>query len=183
MKKILLIVWFAMFSFSCHAQKNDLKWKDFESKEAGIKASFPCEPKKSFRSFQDEPRAIHVYGFDCEDKGIKFLISSKNYLNEFNQDTFKQTFDSNELILKTMFGVVESFNERKDFLTNGFTSRYYEVRPKSGGKVNSLIVLSENRSYELIIGITPDNAKKMEMSNANFQDVSNRFIDSFQVIE
>ncbi len=87
MKKLSLLFVFAFFIISCRAQKTDLhlQWKEFESEEAGIKASFPCEPQKYYKSFQDEPRPIHVYDFSCEAEGIKFLISSKNYMDVFNR--------------------------------------------------------------------------------------------------
>lgn len=182
MKNILMFLLFVLSTASCQAQKSNLnlQWKEFESKESGIKISLPCEPKKYFKSFQDKPRPIHVYDLSCEVEGIKFLISSKNYMDDFNENSFKQTFEANESILKTMFGAIESFNEKKDFLTNGFTSKYYEVKLKGSGKINMLVVVSEIRSYQAMVGITPDSDKKLK---ANFEEISKKFVDSFQITE
>jgi len=161
MTNILVFLLFVLSTASCQAQKSDLnlQWKEFESKESGMKISLPCEPEKYFKSFQDKPRPIHVYDFSCEVEGIKFLISSKNYMDDFNENSFKQTFEANEGNLKTMFGAIESFNEKKDFLTNGFISKYYEVKLKGSGKINMLVVVSEIRSYQVMVGITSDSDK------------------------
>jgi hypothetical protein len=181
MKKLLLLFTFIFFIISCQAQNEvSLPWKEFESIESSMRVQIPCEPKKYFKSFQDQPRPIHVYSFNCEVNGLKFLISSKHYMDEFNDKTFKQTFDAHESNLKTMFGEVESFNERKDFLTNGFDSKYYQVKLKSGAKINQLVVVSKTRSYDAMFVVTPEKAKE---SNTNYEKIGERFIDSFQVLE
>lgn len=185
MKRILPLLLSALFAVSCQAQKvnSNLTWKEFESKEAGMKVSLPCEPKKNFKSFQDEPRPIHVYEFSCEAEGMKFLISSKNYMDDFNENTFKRTFESNESILKTMFGTVEGFEKKENFLTNGLESKYYEVKLKSDGKINMLIVVSKNRSYEAMFGVTPESAVKLKESKIGYEEIGKKFIDSFSVID
>ena len=181
MKKLLILLLFSCSIISCKAQKKEtpLQWKDFESKEAGIKVQIPCEPKKYFKSFQEQPRPIHVYNFNCEIEGLKFLISSKHYLDDFN-NTFKQTFDAVESNLKTMFGEIKSFNERKDFQTNGFESKYYQVKLNSGAKINQLIVVSKTRSYDAMFAVLPDKAKE---SNTDYEKIGKQFIDSFQLLE
>lgn len=180
MKKLLLIFFCGVVTICCSAQKQDsnLQWKTFNFPEAGMKASFPCEPEKYFKSFQDKPRPIHVYDFDCEVEGIKFLISSKHYMDDFNENTFNEIFENHEFILKKMFGEIESYNEKKDFFTNGFASRFYEAKYKSGGDVNSLVVLSENRSYEAMIG-----NPSVSVKNPDFNEISTKFIDSFQITD
>ena len=185
MNKIIVFILFLTFAFSCKAQSEDLKLrlKEFESKEAGLKASLPCEPEKFFKSFQDRPRPIHVYDFDCETGGIKFVISSKNYMNEFNEKTLAQTFASHENILKNFFGEVESFNEKKDFLVSGLKSGYYEVRLQAGGKINELVAASNVRYYVATVGVMPQNVKKLKESKLDYDSVSKKFINSFQVID
>ncbi len=185
MKQILLLFIFVFLTISCQAQKKDLdlQWKTYEFPEAGMKASFPCEPVKSFKSFQDKPRPIHTYNFDCEVSGIKFLISSKNHLDDFDENTFERNFEANESNLKFMFGAVESFDKKENFLTNGFISKYYEIKPKVGGKVKSLMVVNESRSYEALFGVTPDNEKKLKNLKIDYDEIGKKFIDSFQILD
>lgn len=159
------------------------QWRNFESKEAAIKVSLPCDPEKSFKSFQDEPRPIHNFGFSCEVQGMRFLISSTDYMENFNERTFKQTFNANESNLKSMFGAIESTEKKENFLTSGFSSKYYEITPKVGGKIKSLIVVSENRFYTAMFGVTPENEKKLKGSKVDYDELSKKFIDSFQIIE
>ena len=185
MKKLTLLFVFVFLAISCQAQKSNLNlhWKEFESKESGIKVNMPCEPKKSFKSFQNEPRPIHVYEFSCEVEGMKFLVSSKNYMDKFSENTFKQTFDANENILKTMFGTVENLEKRENFLTDGYNSKYYEVKPKTGGKIKSLIVVNENRSYEAMFGVTAENEIRLKESKIDYDEIAKKFTDSFQIID
>lgn len=185
MKKVTILILFALFTISCEGQKTDLKlqWRDFESKEAGVKVSLPCEPTKNFNSIQDEPRPIYLYEFSCEIEGMTFLLSSKHHSQEFNEKTFSRTFEIEEELLKTIFGEVNTFNEKSDFLANGFVSKYYEVRPKKGGTVNKIVVLSKIRSYTALFGIMPKNERKIRESKIDFESISKKFIDSFQVIE
>ena len=182
---MLLLSIFVFLTISCQAQKKDLglQWNTYEFPKAGMKASFPCEPEKSFKSFQDKPRPIHVYGFHCEVSGIKFLISSKNYMDEFSENTYEETFEANESNLKFMFGAVEGFDKKENFLTNGFISKYYEIKPKSGGKVKSLIVVNESRSYEALFGVDPENEKKLKNLKVNYDEIGKKFIDSFQILD
>ncbi len=176
---------FIGFFNSCKAQnsKPELKWEKFESSESGMKAEMPCQPKKYFKSFQDNPRPIHVYSFDCEVNGIKFLISSKNYMDDFDEKSFQKVFESNEFILKTQFGEIKEFTEKKDFLTNGFKSKYYEVIPKLGGKIKSLMVVNKTRAYSTWVGVIPEKAKEVENKNIDFEKIGNTFIKSFQILD
>jgi len=185
MKKIILLFIFVITTISCQSQKanSSLQWKEFDFPDAGLKVSLPCEPKKYFKSFQDNPRPIHVYDFSCETEGMKFLVSSKNYMDDFNENTFKQTFDANESNLKTMFGAIESIEEKNDFLTNGLSSKYYEVTPKVGGKVKSLIVVNNSRFYEAMFGITPESERNLKESKVDYNEISKKFLDSFQITD
>lgn len=185
MKKILIFIILSVLTISCQAQKSDLdlKWREFEFKEAGIKVSLPCDPEKYFKSFQDEPRPIHVYSFSCEIKGMKFLISSQHYMDKFEENTFDKTFESHETNLKTIFGSIEDFNEKRDFKTSGFNSKFYEVKPESGGKINNLFVVSESRFYDAMFGILPESEKQIKESKIDYESISKKFTDSFQIIE
>lgn len=183
MKKLSLLFLFVFFSVSCQGQKSDLQWKDFESKDAGMKINIPCEPKKFFKSFQDNPRHIHVYDFSCETEGIKFLVSSKNYMDDFNDKTFKQTFDAIESGYKTMFGEVENFNDKDVLLANGFPSRSYGIKYKNGAKIKSLVILNQERSYTILVGMPRDNERKLKESKISFDEVSKKFIESFQILD
>ncbi len=104
-------------------------------------------------------------------------------MDNFNENTFKQTFDTNESILKTMFGTVEKLERKDNFLTDGLASKYYEIKLKNGGKVNTLVVISENRSYEAMFGVTPENEEKLKESKVNYDEISKKFIDSFHITD
>jgi len=109
-------------SISCCGQAG-WTWSVFESKNAGIRVSLPCTPKESDKTFQDQPRPIHVYEFSCEVDGVRFLLSVKNHQNSFTSRTVDESFESNEFILKNMFGAIGKFDVRKDFTTNEFASQ------------------------------------------------------------
>ena len=90
---LLLIILLGFVSCSSQTETG-LKWSDFESKVAGVRASLPCTPKASDKSFQDQPRPIHVYEFNCEIEGIGFLLSVKNHQNDFNSKMIDESFES-----------------------------------------------------------------------------------------
>src|SRR2546428_10333263 len=95
--RVLLIVLLA-FITGCSQTTDELKWGDFESKNARIRTTFPCTPKETDKSFQDQPRPIHIYSFECESSGLRFLLSVKNHQNDFNSKTTDESFESNEFI-------------------------------------------------------------------------------------
>src|SRR5258708_32842923 len=101
------------FVYGCSQTATEPKWIDFESDDARIRASLLCAPKESVKSFQDQPRPIHVYSFECASNGIRFLLSVENHQNDFNSKTIDESFESNEFLLKSMFGEVEKFSARK----------------------------------------------------------------------
>ncbi len=143
----------------------------------------PCEPIKSFKSFQDEPRPIHVYEFDCEVEGIIFLFSFKNHLNDFDEKTTTKTFEANESNLKFAFGKLERFVEKDNFQTNGFASRSYEIYPENGGRIIDLIVVNEQGTYEASIGVTPENEARIKVKKIDFEKSAQKYMSSFQVVK
>lgn len=169
--------------YGCGQTSKELKWTDFGSNSAGIRASLLCTPKEAVKSFQDQPRPINVYSFDCEFGGIRFLLSVKNHQNDFNAKTINESFESNEFLLKSMFGEVEKFSARKDFTTNGFASRDYEMELKGGGKVRSLIVVNEFATYSALIGVTSDNHEIMAQKKLDFKNISDKFIGSVEILK
>ena len=179
---LLLIILFGFVS-GCSQTETGPKWSDFESKDGGIRASLLCTPKERIKSFQDQPRPIHIYSYECESNGIRFLLSVKNHQNDFNAKTIDESFESNEFLLKSMFGEVEKFSARKDFTTNGFASRDYDMELKAGGKVRALIGVNEFATYEALIGVTQDNLEIIVQKKLDFKSISDKFIGSVEILK
>ena len=148
-----------------------------------MKTEFPCEPKKYFKSFQETPRPIQVYDFDCKTEGIKFLITSKNYMDEVNEKSIQNVFENKVSFLKTQFGEIQNFDVKSNFLTNGFQSKYYDVSLKSGGKLKSLVVVNKVRFYNVLVGVNQEKANELKNKNIDFEEIGNKFIKSFQIID
>ncbi len=68
-------------------------------------------------------------------------------------------------------------------MTNGLSSQFYEVKLKAGGKINSLLAVSKTRSYQAMFGISSESEKKLKKLNIDFEKISKKFTDSFQIIE
>jgi hypothetical protein len=165
----------------CNQDAAGLKWNEFRSTEARVSATMPCAPKETHKSFQEQPGPIRVYEFDCETEGMRFLISVKNHMNDYSSKTIDESFETSEFVLNTMFGDVEKVGIRKDFTTNGFASRTYDLQLKEGGKVRSLTVVNEFATYEALIGVTQENTASTYYPN--FDDIADRFIGSLQVFK
>ena len=97
--------------------------------------------------------------------------------------TIDESFGSNEFLLKSMFGEVEKFSARKDFTTNGFASRDYDMELKAGGKVRALIVVNEFATYEALIGVTQDNLEIIVQKKLDFKSISDKFIGSVEILK
>lgn len=102
---ILLVL---IFNYSCQTQTINLTWIEFSSAETGIKVNVPCQPDKNIKVFQEEPKPIRVFTFDCKVKdGIKYLFDLKEYMDDFDENKiserlkyFEENF-TNEIMLKT----------------------------------------------------------------------------------
>ncbi len=173
-----------LFCFaSCGGQTSvSFEWKTIEFTDARIRASLPCVPKISKKSFQDEPRPIQIYGFDCEIDGIRFSLSVKNHQNDFTLKTVSESFDSNEFLLMSMFGEVEHFSVRNHRTTKGYESRDYDVAITDGGKIRSLIVVNEFATYQALVGVTSENLHILGQKKLDFVKVSEKFFGSVEVL-
>ena len=85
--------------------------------------------------------------------------------------------------MKNTFGEVEKLSVRKDFSTNGFVSRDYDLELKDGGKVRSLIVVNEFATYEAFIGVTQDHLATIAKKKLDFENISKKFINSVEILK
>lgn len=179
----VLIIILSSFVLGCGQATHDWKWREFHSSDARIKASVPCDVAKTVKSFQVEPRPIKVYGFECKIDGFSFLISVKNHMDAFNPNTVANAFESNEFILKNMFGEIEKSDLREGQTPEGFLSRDSDVRLIGGGRVRSLVVVNEFATYEALVGITQDDLRTVSEKKLDFDSLADRYVRSIQIKE
>ncbi|MDQ3632980.1 MAG: hypothetical protein M3405_00510 [Acidobacteriota bacterium] len=160
----------------------DLKWRTFVAKEAGVKVDFPCEPKKDFKSFQEKPRPINIYGISCQVDGIRFLVSSKNYLDDFNENSIPNYFESIESNNKVIFGAVKNLDEKDISKYPNVKGKFYKLELESKGIIYILALADENRTYEIMAGLLPEKDSSENVEN-EFDIIAKKFIDSFEIIQ
>lgn len=97
-RRIIIFILFSVSTVACQAQKAELslQWKDFDFSEAGIKTALPCEPSKSVKTFQKEPKLAQVYQYACEKDGFKFSVSLSEHFDEFDPKKVKDSIDNIE---------------------------------------------------------------------------------------
>ncbi len=180
--RILLIILSSFTLVSAQAAV-DWKWRDFHSSEARIQAIVPCDLVKTVKSFQDKPRPIKVHGFNCEIRGIRFLISVRDHMDTFNPYTIENAFEAHEFILKNIFGDVEKAVLWAGSTSEGFLFHDYNVRLKDGGRVRSHIVVNEFATYEALVGMTKDDLEVVTEKKLDFDAIADRYLKSIQITE
>ena len=173
---------FVCFVSGCAQTTDKFEWQVIQSADARLRGLFPCEPKLAKKSFQDDPRPIHVFDFSCEKEGMRFLLSVKNHPNDFTSKTVDESFESNEFLMKNMFGSVESFDVRNGRTSNDFELRDYDLLVKGGGKIRSRIVVNEFATYQALVGLLPEKIKSSGQKKLDFVTVSERFIASVEIL-
>lgn len=174
-----------LFITACGSIEPDfnLNWKEFTFKEAGFKAEFPCEPIKDFNSFQDEPRPVHTYEFSCDIEGMKFYISSKHYLDNFNENSIKDIFDSFESGHKKFLSI--GLKETKAMEIKKFSNtkgKLYKFENQEKAIIYQLVLANDERFYDLTNLLLAKNNSTKE-SKSEFDKISKRFRDSFEIIK
>lgn len=182
MIKIGLIILLFFTQCSNETIFNDLKWRAVVAKEAGVKVDFPCEPKKDFKSFQEKPRPINIYEFSCQVDGMKFLVSSKNYLDDFNEKSIPDYFESIESINRVMFGTVKKLDEKDISKYPNVKGKFYKLELESKGIIYILALADENRTYDIMAGLLPEKNSSENVEN-EFDKIAKKFIDSLEIIQ
>ncbi len=106
LRGLVLIVFLIGQVSACNVQNVDPGnlWKVVKSKDAGFKASFPCDAVSTKKLFQEVPKLAHLYSFECEYEGINFSVSLPERFGEFDPIQVGQDLDGVEETLLSMIG-------------------------------------------------------------------------------
>lgn len=181
--KIIILWLFALSVLCCrwHDDPFSSQWRSFKSDEAGIEASFPCEPQRAALLPEDEESRFFVYSFKCELQGVNFLISKRKHQRTFNDETIENTFEDNRVLLRSIFGEPGEFIESEEILTSGFRSRIYRLSLIKGGFVSTKVVVNEEAVFEAMVSVIPDEWETVVRNGIDLETVEKRFIDSFAI--
>lgn len=181
-----LVFLFLLFSTSgCFAQSKtfDGEWRDFNSDEAGLKATFPCDPERTALLPSDKEKTFDVFSFTCKRDGINFLVPRRKHLDPFNDETIKNSFNRHRATLRSIFGEPWEFTESDRELTDGFHSRTYRLSIEKGGFVSTKIVVGDEATFEVMVGITPDDWSIVAKNKIDYEMVAKRFINSLEIVK
>lgn len=184
MRKIILLNLIGFICIiGCSSQDNVNKfvWKDFTFEDAGIKISLPCEPSKEVKVFQKEPKLAQRYTFNCKKDNFEFSISLSEHFGDFSEDKAKETISFTEKMLKESIGDNADFSS-KDISFEDAIGK--EFNAKNESRLSKLIYIQNKRGAYNIQIISSNNAKKsVKDFDKEFEDISNKFVDSFKIIE
>lgn len=176
-KFILIVICVCIISCANKVSSADLYWKTQSLPESGFKIDFPCSPEKFYKSFQDESREIHVYSFDCEIKKMKFYVSSKHYMEDFDEESISKAFDAAEDGHKEFYADLSQTSRTEiDKFENG-KARLYKLENKQGKILYHLFLANDERTYSVITSLLEKDEK------VDFGAISKKFIDSFETIK
>lgn len=183
MKRITILLTLVFFIISCQTQKADssLQWKDFDFSEAGIKIALPCEPSKSIKTFQKEPKLAQVYQYVCEKDEFKFSVSLSEHFEEFDPKKVKDSIDSIEKGLRDGIKNNANFSSR-DVIFQNFQCRVFDVK-NATVLGRHLHIQNERGAYniQLISNIKPNQSN--EDFNSEFESVGKILFDSLIISE
>lgn len=177
------ILIFLFFVPSCFNENIllDIKWTNFSSKEAGFTIKFPCEPKKSFyKSFQDKPRPIHVYEFDCGKGNMKFLVSTKHYMDEFNNESIPMAFEAIEGGHKQFYAELKETEKIEFNKLPKTTGKLYKLESENG-KILYHLALADNERIYSVMSVLLGGDNLTENMKKDFDKISQKFRDSLEI--
>ncbi|PYS98112.1 MAG: hypothetical protein DMF63_17425 [Acidobacteria bacterium] len=122
----------------------------------------------------------NVVGLACEAGGLRFLITRRNHLNPYTDDTPREIFDSNRKLFKGIFGKPDEFSESDDCQTD-HPCHIYDISVKDM-RVRSQIVVTRDATIEAMVGTVPrESGGVSKESLASFDETFNEFIGALEV--
>lgn len=188
MNKIILFFFVIFLLTSCKAQEKatETVWKNASFDDAGFSVNSPCELKRTFfKSFQEKPRPIRVFSYECEYEGVKYLASLKEHMDEFDEKRVPQQLKAKEDYLPALFkekNLEVVFLMKEDLLRDGFPVRTFdaEIGGKDRWREFTLVTTKGVFNLTCVLIINKGNKKSEEMEN-NFIAQSQKFFDSFHL--
>lgn len=169
---------------SCEAQPKSAKWTwtNFESAEAGIKVDFPCEPVKSSKVFQEEPKLSRVFSLKCSMAKFDFSVSLPERFGEFEPDKVDEELSGVEQVLRTMIDDKATIATR-NIVVQTYAAREFSV--KNDWTLGRHLHIAHPRgSYNVQVLFNPTNDKALTGVEASeFESAAKRFFDSFVLLD
>lgn len=169
---------------SCLAQKGaeQLPWKSFVSEEAGVKASFPCEPETKVGVFQKTPKLARAFDIKCEYKGLTYSIHLSEHFREFDESKIIEKFDVVEDTFREYLGENAGVLKSTDItLPNGSAARIFEA--KSGEMMFKQLHTQNQRGAYNVSVMTKKGADPAAVSSKEFDEIAQKFFDSFEILK
>lgn len=188
MNKIILSIFAALLIISCKAQEKtpEAIWKNNSFDDARFSIESPCELERTFfKSFQEKPRPIRVFSYECEYEGVKYLASLKEHMDEFDEKRVPNQLKLKEEYLPELFkekNLEVIFLKKEDLSRNGFPARTFEA--EIGGKDlwREFTLVNPQGVYNLTtVLIIKKGSKRSEDIENNFNSHSQKFFDSFHI--
>ncbi|MEO6049743.1 MAG: hypothetical protein ABIP78_00215 [Pyrinomonadaceae bacterium] len=140
-----------------------------------VQAKLPCvldsAPAQSLKG---------VFGKTCETDSFRVVLSVKQHQNPFDEQTVAESFAANEMILKTVFGELRSF-DTVNRSKNGFETRTYLLKLATGEQVKSRIFVTEFGTYDAMIGTK--GLGKGNIGQFEFDSISDKFLESVGILK
>jgi len=179
-RPILLTLTIILF-LGCSAEMpEELKWQELRSEDAGLIVDLPCVPKETATRFQEEPRPIHSYDYSCKLDGIRFLVSSRHYMDPFNEKSIAEFFETIEDINRTELGSIKRLEKSLSKNFRPAKAKKYEFVNDKGAILSQLAVANSERTFWITVAALPDSVWAED--KIRFGKVVNRTISSFKLI-
>lgn len=182
----IILVLVAALSFSCGqpAQQAALDWKPFNYTDAGVKASFPCEPKTKSDTIQQAPKPARSFEASCQQGIYTFTFHLPEHTGEFDQAKLTEKFDAFEKEIRDGFGPNARLLKASNVtLRSGMSARAFDA--KSGGLMyRGLHTQNARGAYNLSVQTSGDpNATRKKGEAEEFDKVAQQFLDSFEIVQ
>jgi hypothetical protein len=179
-KTNIVLMLCVLFCWTCSAQKESSKliWKNFDFSDAGIKVSLPCEPSKSVKTFQEEPKLAQVYKYSCEKEVLKFSISLAEHFGEFSQSEVKDAIDGVERVMRE--GIKNNANiSTKDTIFQTYSAREFDIKNETM-LARNLHVQNKRGAYNVQMIFQRKQNQSDEDFNTEFQSTAQKLFESFR---
>ena len=165
----------------CCAQSGSKKWdwQSFDFSDAGIRVELPCEPSRSSKIFQETPKLARRFEFKCEIGKFQFSISLAEHFGDFDTLKAEENINLIEKMLRQGIGGNAEFTS-EGISISGFTGRRWSAKNETR-LARHLHIENKRGSYGLQIVAQKRNARSLEPTDAEFDEVAKRLFDSFQI--
>ncbi len=188
MHKIIVLFLVTLLMVSCKAQEKNKEtvWSNASFEDSGLSVDSPCEMKRTFfKTFQEKPRPIRVFSYECENQGIKYAAEVKEHMDGFDEKRVPQQLTAKENYLPELFkekNLEVVFLKKEDLQRDGFPVRTFEA--EIGGKDlwREFVLVNKVGVFNLtaVLIVPKGNGRNQEMEN-NFNNQSQKFFDSFHL--